>query len=517
MLAPISIVVFYHANCSFAKMILEIGNFTPPHSLVIPYHREHRRSNMSHYYLSIDIGASSGRHILCTIQNGIIITEEIYRFANGAEEKDGNLCWNPSLLCSHIISGLKKAKDLNKIPETIAIDTWGVDFVLLDSTEQPIGNCISYRDTRTEPYPSRLTKIISKDALYQRTGIQEQPFNTIYQLMALQDQHPDSLEKAAHLLLMPDYFNWALTGIITNEYTNASTTNLVNLKTRNWDDTVIEKLSIKRSLFAKNLTQPGTTIGPLKEEIAQEIGYQANVITAASHDTASAFISIPAKGTDSLSISSGTWSLLGVENTQPITSQLSREASFTNEGGYNHTIRYLKNIMGLWMIQSCKKNWGSIDSYQKLEMLARQADPKNTTIIDVNDTQFLSPKSMVTAIKEYCRDHNLIVPHTKGEVMLTVYRSLAHDYKKAIDQLQTITGKHYQSINIVGGGSVDTLLNQMTSDATGLPVYAGPTEGTALGNCIVQLLAANEIENLTTARKIIRDSFEIKTFLPQGE
>lgn len=469
---------------------------------------------MNNYYIAIDIGASSGRVMLGYLENNKINIEEIYRFTNGVEKVNNHLCWNLNHLTESIINGLKKAKALDKIPKTIAIDTWGVDFVLLDDEGNPLGDSISYRDKRTEGVPSEFFKQLSKEDLYSITGIQEQSFNTLYQLIALKKENPELLNKAKHFLQIPDYLSYVLTGNISNEYTNATTTNLVNLESKCWDWNLLDKIGVPRRLFKKTLMQPGTVKGQLLTEISKIVGYQCKVISAASHDTASAFLAIPIYDDNSICISSGTWSLLGIENDKYITSEKARVANFTNEGGYNNTIRFLKNIMGLWMIQSCKKNWGSIDSYATLEKLAREADINNTTIIDVNEEVFLSPDSMVSTVKKYCRENNLTTPETKGEVILTLYKSLSKNYESAIQELSEITEKKYTSINIVGGGSYDSFLNQLTSDATNLPVYAGPTEGTALGNFIIQLISNGEIKDIISAREIIKNSFEIKKYTP---
>lgn len=467
---------------------------------------------MSDYYLAIDIGASSGRHILGEVNNGVISLKEIHRFPNSIERINDHYCWNLKHLGEEILIGMKKAKDLNQIPKSVSIDTWGVDFVLIDDEDKIIGDCVSYRDSRTVNMPNKFLKIMNDNELYSRTGIQKQSFNTIYQMMALMEENPEALQKAKHFMQIPDYLSYLLTGVVVNEYTNATTTNLVNVKDKTWDWSILEKLNIPTDIFQKDLVMPGKEIGNLLGPIQKIVGYDCKVVATTSHDTASAFAAIPAKDKNSVFISSGTWSLLGVELAKPITDKKSMDANFTNEGGYNGSIRYLKNIMGLWMIQSCRKNWGSLDSYDDLVKMAISSDINNSSIVDVNNEAFLSPKSMVSAIKKYCADNNLTVPQTKGEVMMTVYRSLANNYKKALEELSLITNQKYTAINIVGGGSKDELLNQMTSDATGLPVYAGPTEGSSLGNLIIQFIAAGKIENLNVARDIIRNSFEIKLF-----
>ena len=460
------------------------------------------------YYLAVDIGASSGRHILGHVENGKMVLEEMYRFENGVVQKNGHLCWQTDALFNSIVEGLKACKVAGKCPSYMGIDTWGVDFVLLDEKDQVIGDTVAYRDSRTEGMDKEVEKTISLTDLYAKAGIQKQPFNTIYQLAAIKKDAPEMLDKACSMLMIPEYFNFLLTGIKRNEYTNATTGSLVNARSKQWDLELIDMLGFPRKLFGE-LRVPGTVLGGFTDAIKEQVGFDCQVILPATHDTGSAFLAVPAKDDNAVYISSGTWSLMGVENMEPITTEESLKLNLTNEGGYNYRYRYLKNIMGLWMIQSIRRNLDKKFSFADLEQMAREAADFDT-IIDVDDACFLAPDNMIDAVKTYCVNNGLKVPETIGEVMQCVYISLADKYAATVRGLQEITGKTYTSINIVGGGSKDGYLNMLTSKATGLPVYAGPTEGTALGNLMVQMIVAGEYADLAEARKAIKVSFDIK-------
>ena len=479
------------------------------------------------YYLAIDIGASSGRHILGHVEDGKLILEEVYRFDNKQVRKDGHDCWDMDNLWSGIVGGLKACKELGKIPHTVGIDTWAVDYVLLDENDAIIGDAVAYRDSRTEGMKELVNTIIPADKLYARAGIQYQPFNTIYQLTALKREHPEQLEKAKWMLMIPEYFNFKLTGVKCNEYTNASSTNLLNAAEKTWDMEVIAALGLPTGIFHE-LAMPGTVLGNLLPEIQAEVGYDTTVILPATHDTGSAFLAVPARDDNAVYLSSGTWSLLGVENEVPITTPESQAQNFTNEGGAWYRFRYLKNIMGLWMIQSIRRELNGVAYVQGKE--SRTAATKQwsfpdliaeakkcedfTGVVDVNRDCFLSPESMIQAIKDACAATNQPVPETVGEIMQCVYTSLSLCYRDAIASLQKLTGKVYTSVNIVGGGCQDGYLNQRTAQATGLPVFAGPVEGTAIGNLIVQMIAGGDLSNLQAARDAIRASFEIKEVTP---
>lgn len=465
---------------------------------------------MGKYYLAVDIGASSGRHILGRIENGKMELEEIYRFENGMNKDGDHLIWDVERLGKEIVNGIAKCKEIGKIPETIGIDTWGVDYVLLDENDEIIGKTYGYRDIRTKGMDEEVYKIIPLEELYGRNGIQKQIFNTVYQLMALKQQESEVLEKADTLLMIPDYFNFVLTGVKQSEYTNATTGQLVDNNTNQWDYELIERLGYPKKIF-KSLNTPGTMVGPLKKEIADQVGFTCNVMQIASHDTASAVIAVPTQSDNSLYISSGTWSLLGTEIKTPICTKESMELNYTNEGGIDYRFRYLKNIMGLWMIQSVRHETG--DAYSFATICEEAEKSKDfPSRVDVNDDRFLAPSNMTEEIKKACADSGQKVPETLGEIATVVYQSLADCYAKAIEGIETITGLKYDAINIVGGGSNADYLNKLTAKASGRTVYAGPGEATAIGNIAVQLIKAGELSDLKAARQCIFDSFGVKEY-----
>ena len=471
------------------------------------------------YHLAIDIGASSGRHILGWVEDGRMHLKEVYRFENRLAEKNGHRCWEMDRLWQNVLAGLKACKDAGCTPETVGIDTWAVDFVLLDAAGEILGDTVAYRDSRTEGVRQALEPVLSFAEHYARTGIQYQPFNTAYQLAALQKEHPDQLAAAKTFLMVPDYLNYKLTGVAANEYTNASTTALVGAASRDWDYELIARLGLPRGIF-QPICQPGTVLGRLTPEVQAEVGFDCTVVLPATHDTGSAWLAVPARDDRAVYLSSGTWSLLGVENTVPITSAASAAANFTNEGGYGGTYRYLKNIMGLWMIQSVRRELGgqapdsARPSFPELIAAAQEA-ADFPGVVFTGDDRFLAPRSMIEEVKAACAEAGYPRPETTGQLMQTIYNSLARDYRRAVEELQGLTGRACTSLNIVGGGSQDGHLNQMTANATGLPVYAGPTEGTALGNLMVQFLASGEYPDLQAARDAIKQSFTIKEVFPQ--
>ena len=469
--------------------------------------------------LAVDIGASSGRHIVGTVQDGKITLQEVYRFENGVSRKNGHLCWDIDTLAKEVVNGLKAAHDAGFAPSTIGIDTWAVDFVLLDEQGKRLGDAVAYRDERTEGIREALEKDygLTFAEHYARTGIQYQPFNTVYQLMALKKEHPEQLDAAKIFLMVPDYLNYLLCGVAANEYTNASTTALVGADSKDWDEELIAKLGLPRGIF-QPIRMPGTVLGHLTPVVQAEVGFDAEVILPATHDTGSAFLAVPARDDCAAYLSSGTWSLLGVENQKAITSAESCAANFTNEGGYDYRYRYLKNIMGLWMIQSIRRELGeqtgTRPSFPELIAAAKGA-ADFASCVDPDENRFLAPASMIDEVKAACADTNQPVPATTGEVMQCVYNSLTQDYRRAVQTLQGLTGKTYTSLNIVGGGSQDGYLNQQTANATGLTVFAGPTEGTALGNLMVQFIHNGDFADLAEARAAIKKSFTIAEYQPQ--
>lgn len=459
------------------------------------------------YYLAIDFGASSGRHILAHVENGKIVLEEVHRFKNGLVEKNGHLCWDTERLFDGIITGMKKCAELGKIPQSMGIDTWGVDFVLLDDKGAVLGDTVAYRDSRTDGMDAEVYAKVPETELYAKTGIQKAMYNTIYQLMSLRKNEPELLDSAAQMLMIPAYFHYRLTGVGVNEYTLATTTNLVNAETKDWDGDLLDKLGFPRRLFGR-IGKPGEVLGRLTDEIANEVGFNCNVVLPATHDTGSAVAAVPANDDDFLYISSGTWSLLGVERLTPDCSEASRELNFTNEGGVDYRFRYLKNIMGLWMLQSIKRELNDEYGFAELSNMAREA--AIDTLVDVDDMRFLAPKSMIDTVKALCAENGGKVPETVGEVCKVVYLSLSDCYRKAVKQMEEVTGRTYSRLHIVGGGCQDGYLNELTAKATGKAVYAGPIEATALGNLLVQMLANGEFTSLAEGREAIARSFDVK-------
>ena len=461
---------------------------------------------MDRYYLAVDIGASSGRHMLASMKDGKMQLEEVYRFPNGMDDKNGTLCWDVDRLFTEIKNGLKKCKEIGKIPVSMAIDTWGVDYVLLDKDDRILGDTVGYRDSRTEGMDEKVYEVIPQDELYARTGIQKQIFNTVYQLMAVKESHPEYLEQAESILMIPDYFHFLLTGVKKNEYTNATTGQLVSPKTNDWDYELIEMLGYDPKMF-RPVSMPGTVVGDFTEEVQKEVGFNCTVVLPATHDTGSAVLAVPTNDDDAVYISSGTWSLMGIERKEADCSMESMKANFTNEGGYDHRFRYLKNIMGLWMIQSVKKEFTEDLSFAQIcEMASKETIP---SIVDCNDDCFLAPKSMIKAVQDFCSRTGQQVPETVGEISSVIYNSLAKCYGDTVQEIEEITGKKYSTIYVVGGGSNAGYLNELTAKYTGKKVSAGPSEATAIGNVIVQMLHDGIFKDLPEARTCVRESFDI--------
>ena len=451
------------------------------------------------YHLAIDIGASSGRHILGYIENGRLALEEIHRFENYITDENGTLVWDIKHLVNEVKAGIAKCKTARKIPSTIAIDTWGVDYVLLDENEREILPAVSYRDSRTFAAMDEVSKLISQEELYARTGIQKQNYNTIYQLYC--DKKSGKLDKAKHLLMMPSYLSFKLTGVIKNEYTDASTTNLVNAETKTWDREILDKLGIKRDIFSE-LSLPCTEVGSFTDEVKQEIGFDSKVVFCPSHDTASA-VAACNTGDNGMYVSSGTWSLIGTENPEAVLTEEAFAANFANEGGINYRFRFLKNIMGMWLFQNVRKNLNRQFSYDDMMNMAMQSGEFEE--IDTNAPDFLAPDNMIEAIRNYLKKENLPI-----EVVInTIYHSLAKSYAHAVKEIEHISGKTIDTINIVGGGSKDVYLNQLTKQYTGKKVLAGPVEATATGNIISQMMFSNKELTLEKARELVKNSFDI--------
>ena len=450
------------------------------------------------YHLAIDIGASSGRHILGHVENGRLVLEEIYRFENYITNENGTLVWDIQNLVSSVIEGIKKCKDIGIVPDTLAIDTWGVDYVLLDENKKEILPAVAYRDSRTDGVPEEIDKLISREELYQRNGIQSIYFNTVYQLYC--DKKSGKLDAAKYFLMMPDYLSFKLTGKIANEYTNATTGALVNAKTKDIDFELLEMLGIKTDIFTK-LVMPATALGGFSEEIKSAVGFDTTVVHAASHDTASA-VAACSVGDGGMYISSGTWSLIGTEITTPVLSADAMNAGFTNEGGVNYRYRFLRNFMGMWLFQNIRKNLDKKYTYDEMMYMAMKTPCKG--YIDPNAPEFVAPENMIEAIKTHLGMPDLTIE----EVLSSVYHSLARSYNEAVKNIERISGREVKLINIIGGGSKDSYLNKLTGEYTGKQVIAGPVEATAIGNLAVQLMYADQALALDAVREIVKNSFE---------
>jgi len=452
------------------------------------------------YYLAVDIGASSGRHILGHIEEGRLILEEVYRFPNGMKKKDGHLVWEIDALVGHVKKGMKACADAGKIPTFMGIDTWGVDFILLDREGRRLGDAVGYRDSRTEGMDAVVSRTVPESELYARTGIQKQLFNTVYQLVALREQEPALLDAADALLMVPDYLNYCLTGEKANEYTEATTGQLVNAETGEWDTELLERLKIPTGIFGE-LRPAGSVLGELLPEVAEEVGYNLTVMLPATHDTGSAVLAVPTNSDDVIYISSGTWSLMGIERLTPDTSARSQRHNFTNEGGYARRYRYLKNIMGLWIIQSIKKEL-EVYSFSELSEMAKKGVP---TPLDVDDPRLLAPESMIEAVKAVAGKEDMTIE----DILASVYHGLATIYARTAREIEEMTGKVYPAIHIIGGGCRDDYLSHLTAEKSGKRVFAGPVEATAIGNILAQMLGQGVFASISEARECVARSFDV--------
>ena len=465
-------------------------------------------------YIAVDLGADSGRVIVGDVTS----MEVVHRFPNGPVRIGDSLYWDFLAIFAEIKRGMSKAfSSYGRQIVSIGIDTWGVDFAILDADGDLIGNPYHYRDPRTTGISEKVFEIMPREDLYEETGNQVMELNTVYQLYALSRNKPEVYAAAKFLITIPGLLNYWLTGNKKNEYTHASTTQLLNPKTKTWSKTILDKLGFDASLFC-DIVQPGTQIGQLLPHIADELGAPADlwVVATASHDTASAVAAIPAPGeSDYAYISSGTWSLLGVELPTPVISEKSREYNFTNEGGADGGIRFLKNIMGLWIEQECKRFWddlGATDSSDDLMNMAEESGPAVYTM-NVDDDRFFLPSliddTMPDRIQAYCRQNKQPVPETKGQIIRGVLEGLAAAYAENILRIEEITGNPIDKLYIVGGGSKNVFLCKLSAEACDIPVFAGPKEATAIGNMMIQAISMGEIESINTGRALVRQSYEI--------
>ena len=427
------------------------------------------------YCLAIDIGASSGRHIVGWMEDGIYQNVEVYRFPNGVKNEKGHLVWDIQALFANVKAGIREA--FSKFPEikSLSIDTWGVDYVLLRGEEELLP-CYAYRDSRTQAVIDEVHGIVPFSRLYERTGSQFQPFNSIYQIYA--DKVNGRLEGITDLLMMPEYLLYKLSGVKAREFTNATTMGLINAETLEFDTEVTDALGLPRQLFPK-LSQPGTCLGHLLPEVAAEVGGDCDVVLCATHDTGSAVEGIPMEGNHPY-ISSGTWSLLGVKTDKPITNPDSEKANYSNEGGVGYN-RYQKNIMGMWLVNELQRELCPETPFPEIVKLAEES--RCEALLDANAPEFLAPESMKAAFDQ-ATDGAL---ETLGDYFCCAYRSLALSYRTALEELEKNTGKKYEKLYIVGGGAKNLFLNRLTAEATGKEVIALPIEATALGNLMIQM------------------------------
>lgn len=475
------------------------------------------KDNNRNTYLAADFGGGSGRIIAGFLLHGKLELEEVYRFSNRQVKLGNHVYWDFPALFEDMKTGLKLAAQKGYNVKGIGIDTWGVDFGLIDKDGNLLGNPVCYRDARTNGMPTEVFKILDEKQHYAATGIQVMAINTLFQLYSMKQSQDVQLEVARQLLFMPDLFSYFLTGVANNEYCIASTSELLDARKRSWSMDTIRALGLPEHLFGE-IILPGTVRGTLKEDIARETGLGAvDVIAVGSHDTASAVAAVPTTQEDTIAyLSSGTWSLLGVEINEPILTEEARKAQFTNEGGVDGRIRFLQNITGLWILQRLMSEWKAREEEQDYDTIIPQAaEAEIDTLIPVDDNAFMNPECMETALIDYCRSHSLNIPQSKAEMVRCVLQSLAFKYQQAVEQLNHCLPSPIRQLNIIGGGSQNKLLNQLTADALGIPVYAGPVEATAIGNILTQAMAKGEIADLRELREIVSRSITPQVYHPK--
>jgi rhamnulokinase len=470
---------------------------------------------MATHYLACDLGADSGRLILGTLDHGKISLEDLHRFPTGATNVSGALHWELDRLLNELKTGLKKAA-AKKLPiASISTDSWGVDYVLYDEHGLPMSPVWCYRDPRTAVGVETVRDKVDWPATYAETGIQFMALNTLYQIVT---EPAGRLAQARHLLLIGDAFNYFCSGVARNEVSLASTTQLYNPVQKRWSQKLFSALGLREDLFAP-ICPGGTVLGPMKAQLAAESGLAPmQVIASCSHDTAAAVAAVPASGENWAYLSSGTWSLMGVEKAQPVINEQSRKLGFTNEIGYGDTVRLLKNIIGLWLIQESRRHWiqqGKKFEFAELAALAADAPPF-VSLINPDDPRFLSPGGMPDKIADFCRETGQPAPASIAACVRCIYESLALSYRATLRKLERLVGNRIEKLHIVGGGSQAELLNQFAANATNVPVLAGPGECTALGNILVQAIALGHLPSHAAAREVVRNSFALKTFTPQN-
>ena len=474
---------------------------------------------MPQTYLAFDLGASSGRAVIGRFDGKVVELEEIHRFANGPVTVAGGLYWDALRLYEEMLAGLRKCVQISG-PELagIGIDTWGVDFALLDRGDELLGNPRCYRDPRVQGMLKRAISRVSRAEIFEQTGLQFLEINTLYQLLSMTERNAPHLRMARTFLMMPDLFNFWLTGRKVCEFSNATTTQFYNPKSGGWATDLLDRLDIPKDMLPE-IVPPGTSLGALRPEIAADAGVRSgDVIAPACHDTGSAVAAVPFSSADAAYISSGTWALLGTELQVPNVTPEALRYNFTNEGGVCGTFRFLKNVTGLWIVQECRRireNQGRAFSFSDLVLLA-EAAPALTSFIDPDHPDFLEPGDMPARIRAYCKRTGQTEPATDGAVIRCALESLALKCRYVLEDLELVLNRKLRTIHIVGGGIRNTLLNQFTANAAGRPVVTGPAEATALGNVLVQAYARREIDSLAGIREVVRNSTELATFEPDG-
>ena len=468
-------------------------------------------------FLAIDLGATSGRAILGNIENGALQLKEIHRFSNLITEINGRMYWDLFNLYNEILTSLKKVKASQVDIESMGIDTWGVDFVCFGKDGDPLRMPYSYRDTMTFGAPEEFFKLMPKQEVYDKTGIQIMNFNSLFQLFTQKRNNSSIYDVIDKVLFMPDALSYLLTGKMVTEYTIASTSQMINPYNKAFDDSLLEAVGLTKDNFAP-VVLSGTVVGELTESVKQQTNLDnVSVIAVAGHDTASAVLATPAENENFAYLSSGTWSLMGIESKEPVVNDETFSLNFTNEGGADGSIRLLKNICGMWLIEQCKKEWDNngVVSYDEIVKAAEEAAPFKC-FINPDSPCFASPVSMIDSIQQYCKETNQYIPQTMGEIARCIYESLAFRYKQVLANLQKLAHQPIETLHIIGGGSKNRLLNSYTANAIGLPVVAGPSEATAIGNILLQAKAAGLVKDKNEMRQIIRNSVELESFAPDG-
>lgn len=472
-----------------------------------------------HHYVAFDLGAESCRVMLGTLSGERLVIEEIHRFPNAPVNVFGTLRWDVLRIFEELKQGLRKVAERGYRIESVSADSWGLDYVLFSSHEPTLTAPYSYRDARTDGRVERALQIVPADVIYSETGIQFMQVNALYQLLDDLECRPKVLDLSEQFLGVGDYFNYLFSGVACSEESMASTTQLYNPSERKWSRELIAKFHLPARIFPK-IVPPATKLGPLLPSIAHDVGLEdTEVVASCSHDTAAAVAAVPAEGEDWCYNSSGTWSLVGVETSEPIISAKSREHNFTNEIGYGGTIRFLKNVAGLWIVQECRREWakaGKEYTYDRLTEMAEQAQPLKS-LIDPRDTRFIKPNDMPEKIASYCHETNQAPPETPGETIRCVLESLALSYYNVLREIHDVTGREIRYLHIVGGGSKNELLNQLSANAAHLTVLAGPSEATAIGNILIQAIALQHLASLEDVRRVVRHSFLVKTYVGKEE